>query len=107
MKKKKKPLKYTLISIASVVGFLLLWWLATDVFHWASPQTLPSPVTVLKTFVTKLTDPRPDNGTMFEHIGASLQVALSGYLMGVVIGTPLGILMAWYKPVDLLSLIHI
>lgn len=101
MKRRKKPSKYTLISVASVVGVLLLWWLATDVFHWASPQTLPSPVTVLKTFITKLTDPRPDNGTMFEHIGASLQVALSGYLMGVIIGTPLGILMAWYKPVDL------
>ena len=31
---------------------------------------------------------------------ASMRVALSGYFLGVVIGIPLGIAMAWFKPVD-------
>ena len=39
--------------------------------------------------------------TLPQHIGSSLQIALGGWLMGVVIGTPLGIFMAWYKKVDL------
>ena len=38
-----------------------------------------------------------------QHIGSSLQIAMSGYALGVVIGTPLGILMAWYKKVDLFA----
>lgn len=38
---------------------------------------------------------------LFIHIAASLQVALSGYALGALIGIPLGILMAWFKPVDL------
>ncbi|MBR5488792.1 MAG: hypothetical protein IKV72_03735 [Firmicutes bacterium] len=29
-----------------------------------------------------------------------MKVALSGYFIGVVIGVPLGIAMAWFKPVD-------
>ena len=37
-----------------------------------------------------------------EHMWASLQVALAGYALSIVIGIPIGILMAWYKPVDLL-----
>ncbi|MDR0582974.1 MAG: ABC transporter permease, partial [Treponema sp.] len=36
-----------------------------------------------------------------EHIGSSLKIALSGYLAAVIIGTPLGIAMAWYKRADL------
>jgi NitT/TauT family transport system permease protein/taurine transport system permease protein len=38
---------------------------------------------------------------MFQHIGSSLKIAMSGYLLGVLIGTPLGILMSWYKWCDL------
>lgn len=40
---------------------------------------------------------------MLEHIGASLQVTITGYLIGVFIGVPLGILMAWYENVDVFA----
>ena len=36
------------------------------------------------------------------HMVSSLQIALGGWLLGVVVGTPLGIFMAWYKKVDLI-----
>lgn len=38
-----------------------------------------------------------------QHMYASLKVALMGYALSLVIGLPLGIFMAWYKPVDLLA----
>lgn len=101
MKKKSKSLIG--LSVLSIALFLGIWYLATDVLHMAAPQTLPSPVTVVETFIKKLSDPAPDGGTMFQHIGSSLQIAMSGYALGVVIGTPLGILMAWYKKVDLFA----
>ena len=45
---------------------------------------LPSPDSVFFSFIKKLTSTVPDGGTLFEHIFASLVVALTGYVIGVV-----------------------
>lgn len=99
--KKKKKINYTAVSVCAVALFVLVWYLATDVLKLAPSTMLPSPVKVLKTFVVKFYDPRPDGATMLQHLGASLQVALSGYMIGVVIGVPLGIAMAWNEKADM------
>jgi NitT/TauT family transport system permease protein/taurine transport system permease protein len=99
LKKKYPPIQY-LISACSIAGVVLVWYLVTDVFHLVSPQSLPSPVKVITTFFLKFHAKAPEGSTMWQHIGASLQVALTGYFIGVVIGIPLGILMAWYENVD-------
>lgn len=98
--KKKKKLFYLGISAASLFLFVLIWELATDVFHLFTPQLLPSPVAVVKTFVFKLTSKPPDGGTLLVHIFTSLKVALTGYLLGALIGISLGISMGWFKTVD-------
>mgnify|MGYP001270054909 CR=1 FL=1 len=97
---KRRNSKNLLLSILSIVTFLAIWILVTDVFKLTSPTTLPSPIRVLKTFIVKFYDPNPDGATLPQHVIASLKVALTGYLIGVVIGLPLGIAMAWFKPVD-------
>lgn len=102
MKKENKK-KYVLLSLFSLLVFFLIWELATDVFHVFSNLTLASPITVVKTFFYKLSHKAPDGGTIQAHMWASLKVALSGYLLALVIGIPLGIFMAWFKPVDLLA----
>lgn len=79
---------------------LFLWWLLTEALNLTNPTTLPGPLRVALTFFEKLYDPDPDGGTMFQHLFASLQVALSGYLLGVIVGVPLGIMMAWNKYFD-------
>lgn len=99
-KKKQSKLKYYLISAAAVVVFLLAWYLATDVFHLFRYNMLPSPVKVAISFVEKLSSPIPDGNTLWVHIRSSLTVVLVGYVIGVAVGIPLGIFMAWYKPVD-------
>ena len=48
---KKKTWKYTIISICSIIAFLLLWELCTDVLGLTKPTTLPSPVRVFNTFI--------------------------------------------------------
>ena len=55
---------------------------------------------VLRLFVTKLSDPNPDGAVLTVHIWSSLQVALLGFLLAVVIGVPLGWLMGWYRGAD-------
>lgn len=92
--------KYTLMSVCSILVFLLVWEICTDVLQLTSPTTLPSPIKVFQTFFDKFTNTKPDGATLQMHALESMKVALSGYFIGVVIGVPLGIAMAWFKPVD-------
>lgn len=102
MKRKERGASFwAAVSIVSVVTFVFAWWLICDVFGVFESQTLPGPITVFKTFVAKMSQKAPDGATLPQHMASSLGIALSGWLLGVVIGTPLGILMAWYNRVDL------
>lgn len=98
----KKPAKaiYTLISIASLTSFILVWWLFTDVLKMTEPYLLPSPLKVFSSLINKLYNPNPDGGVLFEHIAASLTVTLSGLTLGVMAGIPVGVLMAWFPKFD-------
>lgn len=102
MMRRRKKIKFTIVSIISLFCFLLIWYLSADVFHLKPDYILPGPIQVFRTFIGKLTTVAPDGATLFGHILASLQVALSGYLLGAVVGVPLGIAMAWFRKVDLL-----
>lgn len=96
----KKKNQYWYLSVLSIVVFLGIWWLVTDGLHVFSETMLPSPFRVVKAFIEKIYNPKPEGATMLVHIASSLKTVLSGYLLGVVIGIPLGICMAWFKPVD-------
>ncbi|MEG0178254.1 MAG: ABC transporter permease [Oscillospiraceae bacterium] len=104
MKNFLKKYKYKLISVGSFLSVLLLWELVTDVFHLVSPMMLPSPAKVLDTFIYKITGGvNPDGASLFAHIWASLQIALGGYVVGVLIGVPLGIGMAWSRRFEMFT----
>lgn len=95
-------MKFGIVSAISVLCFFTLWYVCTAVLHIKPDYILPSPIQVLNAFIEKLSKKAPDGATLGGHIVASLQVALSGYLLGVVVGVPLGIAMAWFHKVDLL-----
>ncbi|MET3741410.1 ABC transporter permease [Clostridium sp. AF19-22AC] len=97
----KKNKKYMVISAISMICFFVLWELVTDVFHLFPVYSMPSPIKTFQAFFIKLVNPSPDGSVLLVHVAASLQVALTGYVLGAIVGIPLGILMAWYKPVDL------
>ncbi|HEY5084853.1 MAG TPA: ABC transporter permease, partial [Rhizomicrobium sp.] len=60
------------------------------------PQVLfPTIQTVLRTLFDMLAD-----GSMFEHAGATLYRVLFGFALAVMVGIPLGILMARFKNVE-------
>ncbi len=92
--------KYMMISILSISIFLIAWYLLTAVFKVFPKTMLPDPVTILSSFIKKFYSTAPEGGTLIQHILASLKVALSGYLIGIAIGIPTGVFMAWFKPVD-------
>ena len=101
IQKRKEKIKFGIVSVISLCVFFGVWYLCTAVLHLKPDYVLPSPVQVVEAFFEKLTQTAPDGATLGGHILASLQVALTGYLLGAVIGIPLGIAMAWFRKVDM------
>ncbi|HWQ10946.1 MAG TPA: ABC transporter permease, partial [Holophaga sp.] len=66
------------------------------------PYQLVPPSQVLEIFLDKFVNPNPDGALIYEHAATSLLVALAGFTAAAVIGVPLGLLMGWYQPVNLL-----
>ncbi len=95
-----RKIRNILISIISLIAFIFIWYLCTTVLELVPAKTLPSPIKVAKSFIDKFTNPNPDGATLMQHTIASLKVALTGYFFALIIGIPLGILMAWFKYVD-------
>ena len=87
------------LSFAGILLFLLIWeGLALSGI--VDSRILCDVLEVLRLFVTKQSDPNPDGAVLTVHIWSSLQVALLGFLLAVVIGVPLGWLMGWYRGAD-------
>ncbi len=101
MKRRKET--YGWLSVLSIILFVTIWWFCCDILKLTSSSTLPGPITIAETFIKKLTSTAPDGATLPQHVFSSLRISLGGWIMGVVIGTPLGIFMAWYKKVDLFA----
>lgn len=91
--------KYVIISIVSVLVFLGIWEAVVQL-GWVSTKVLSAPSRVFMTFIEKITSPNPDGATIGTNILVSLQVSLTGLGLAIIIGTPLGLLMGWWKSID-------
>ena len=101
-KKKIQINKILFIHIGSICVGIFVWWMVTDGLGIFRSNALPSPMKVATTFIKKWFETKPDGATLLQHLFASLQVALGGYLIGAIVGIPLGIFMAWNDRVDML-----
>ena len=104
--KNRKELKYTLLSILSVGIFIFIWWFCIDVLQLKSQSVFPGPVKVFRSLIYKLNNVNPDGATLIVHTIQSLKVASLGYILGVIIGVPLGVLMAWNNRIGMDTAIH-
>lgn len=80
-----------LISAATLLAILLLW-VATTHWHWTSPLFLPSPSEVATQAVATALDGYA-NGTLLDHLLASLGRIGLALTIGIVLGVPVGLLM--------------
>jgi taurine transport system permease protein len=86
------------ISIATGAAILLLWWLVAR--SGTVPHLfLPTPAEVLAT-ATSIFQEGYANGTLWEHVSASLTRILSALTISVLLGIPIGLIMGlnrWAK----------
>ena len=93
---RKSKYQLTVLSIIGVLAFLLIWQFA--VMGGLLPHRyVPMPTEVVKLFFVKWVDPNPDGAVLGVHILASLQVALTGFFLAIIIGVPLGLFMGWFR----------
>jgi ABC-type nitrate/sulfonate/bicarbonate transport system permease component len=83
---------------SSTIALLLTAWWAACALELVSPFILPSPGSVVEAAM------RVNGGylgsTLTSHLQASVSVVLVGFLAAAIVGVPLGIAMAWLRPLD-------
>ncbi|WP_341870298.1 ABC transporter permease subunit [Paracoccus shanxieyensis] len=94
--RKREKTKLTLVQLNVIswlapVGFLLIWEAASRL-GLISPQVLPAPSAVAATGWRLLA-----NGSLFQHLGASLARAAVGFAIGGGIGFALGVLVGFSR----------
>lgn len=80
------------------LGWLVFWWAAVAYFD-VSRDFLPTPYEVAKRVVVLTYEPL-GAGTIWTHALASIVRLLSGFSAAIVVGIPLGLLMAVVRPVN-------
>lgn len=98
-RRKKERITRAALGVAGIALFLLVWQLIYTLGIIEKNLMVP-PFQVVLTIFNKFTDSTPDGAVLLEHIGASLQVALTGFIIANLIGVPLGLLMGWYRLFD-------
>lgn len=78
-------------SIVSVAAIGLLWTIAAY-FEWTNPIFFPSPATTWNQFINVLTEGYR-NTTLLEHIGISVYRLMTGFILGCLVGIPIGFAM--------------
>ena len=87
------------LSLSSILGFILLWHVLTDILGLFPPLFLPSPEKVFFTIYEKITVPVGQE-KLFGHLGVSLVRISAGVGIALFLAVPLGILMGWYEDLD-------
>ncbi|MDD2958587.1 MAG: ABC transporter permease [Lachnospiraceae bacterium] len=97
--RKRERKQLLIISLVCIFLFFGIWEIAVRL-NWIDGKYLCAPSAVIKTFMTKLSDPKPDGAVLGIHIITSLKLVLIGYIAAIIIGVPLGLLMGYYHTFD-------
>ncbi len=81
----------TAISLATTVGLIFLWWLATEM-QWVKPLFLPSPVAVVERFF-KVWNEEFSGATLWQHALWSLFRVFGAFFLACATAIPVGIAM--------------
>ena len=89
-----REIVHDIISVTTGVAILLIgWWLVGSVYntYLAASMTFPMPDEVLECLLTLVSGKRIFTFTLWDHILASMERWLIGFLLAVIIGMALGL----------------
>lgn len=93
--KRKDSYKFMILSFLGIFSFFAVWQIAS-MYGLIEAKLLPPPTKIFETLVFKIGNKDPDGNILFVNMMASLKVALSGFLLAIVVGIPLGLVMGWW-----------
>lgn len=93
------PYVYTMLSITGILTFLFVWQLLL-VTGVVSDRYISKPTELFLLLIRKFSDKSPDGSTLPIATLASLKVAVTGLVLAIITGVPLGLIMGWYKGAD-------
>ncbi|MGB7947331.1 MAG: ABC transporter permease [Candidatus Binatia bacterium] len=88
----------TLLRIISIVAFLALWWLGSEL---SSPTILPGPLAIGHTIVENFVTPGPEGKTAVFHIAITLARIFVTFSIAMLAGIAIGLLMGLRPRVEL------
>ena len=89
-----------LLSVASIITVLFLWWLVTAV-NLVEPLFLPKPSAVWQAFVSTSTEGYRGL-PLWEHLAISMRRVLIGFGSAIVVAVPLGVLVGSSETIEAL-----
>jgi NitT/TauT family transport system permease protein len=92
------PATFWRLTAAGAGSFVLLWSTAA-LAGLTSRAFLPAPWDVVQRFAELLTQPFA-GFLLHQHLLSSLQRFAMGFVLAVLVGIPLGLLMAWFRWID-------
>lgn len=94
----KRGKRYAAGLTVATWTFILIVWTAITTSGLVSPVMVPSPYSVLTTFVEMLRDGY--NGVaLYRHLGISFTRLFTAFILAALTGIPLGLLSGFFKPV--------
>ena len=90
--------RHATLTALGAAAFLLVWS-AAALSGMTSRNFLPAPWDVVQRFAQLVVEPFA-GFTLGQHLLSSFQRFAAGFALAVVVGIPLGLLMAWFKWVD-------
>jgi len=90
--------RFWTLTIVGAAGFIALWS-AAALSGLTTRAFLPAPWDVLLRFAQLVVEPFA-GFTLLQHLWSSFQRFGIGFVLAVVVGIPLGLLMAWFRWVD-------
>lgn len=88
-KVKRDKLKVTFFRLLILIGFIVLWELASDM-KWIDPFLTSSPSRMFKSFLSFYED-----GTILRHIWVTCYETILGFSLGTILGTIVAIVLWW------------
>lgn len=99
MKVKRRKSYYSLLTFVTFILFFGIWQILA-MYDIGVGHYTPTPGEVFGAFIYKLNNIGPDGAVLWKNVCTSLYVAVTGFVIAVIVGVPLGLVMGWYRWFD-------